>query len=416
MSNENLPMAAAAPTTDYDDYQDDVISELGNQDSIPTNTDEDEDNDELTIRMKEHNNELVNSLRKLDHKQYFEEARIRCFPEVKLDFMQYFLLLTTMIRKFIVSGDKLREYKVINTNRSNDILTCLEQYGFVENEDYHVRNVPHMVNNREYIKKEYMLTKKAFKFSLMRARNSYEYAHYYYLLELVNGLYYEYLDKYNAKLLTVKDDTINQLRADLQETLANTRRIITQNEESKQQANDLSQQVAGISVQNTMLTYKVDSLVEHLYERNPKLPKENDQPTFLLVKILDSEDTYKVYRTAKSQVERLLSGNGERYKVLINQFDPNPGNHYKKFHAFVKKELYEFITAIKRSQYMSKAQKEMQLNMYTNQPPIYINGTDIIINPKLMTEERLLSRFELINTLRMRINGNVMKKSNAEQA
>jgi hypothetical protein len=280
-----------------------------------------------------------------------------------------------------------------------------------------------MVNNRKYIKKEYLLTKKAFKFSLMRAKNSYEYANYYYLLEQVTGLYYEYLDKYNAKLLIVKDakideqtDKINQLQADMQRMLERTNHIVNQNEDIKTQNTDLSQQVAGISVQNKMLEYKVDSLVEHLYERNPKLPKENDQPTFLLVKILDSEDTYKVYRTAKSQVERLLSGNGERYKVLINQFDPNPGNHYKRFHAFVKKELYEFIIAIKRSQYMSKAQKEMQLNMYTNQPPIYINGTDIIINPKLMTEERLLSRFELINTLRTRINGKAMKKSNAEQA
>ena len=434
MNNTNLPIAAAAPTTDHDDYDDvidDIEVELGNQEEKQEanqeekqeDDEDDEDNDELTIRMKEHNDRLVNDLRKLDHKQYFEEARIRCFPEVKLNFMHYFLLLTTMIRKFIVSGDKLREYGVINTNRSNDILTCLEQYGFVEDEDYHVRNVPHMVNNRKYIKKEYLLTKKAFKFSLMRAKNSYEYANYYYLLEQVTGLYYEYLDKYNAKLLIVKDakideqtDKINQLQADMQRMLERTNHIVNQNEDIKTQNTDLSQQVAGISVQNKMLEYKVDSLVEHLYERNPKLPKENDQPTFLLVKILDSEDTYKVYRTAKSQVERLLSGNGERYKVLINQFDPNPGNHYKRFHAFVKKELYEFITAIKRSQYMSKAQKEMQLNMYTNQPPIYINGTDIIINPKLMTEERLLSRFELINTLRTRINGNIMKKSNAEQA
>ncbi len=434
MNNTNLPIAAAAPTTDHDDYDDvidDIEVELGNQEEKQEanqeekqeDDEDDEDNDELTIRMKEHNDRLVNDLRKLDHKQYFEEARIRCFPEVKLNFMHYFLLLTTMIRKFIVSGDKLREYGVINTNRSNDILTCLEQYGFVEDEDYHVRNVPHMVNNRKYIKKEYLLTKKAFKFSLMRAKNSYEYANYYYLLEQVTGLYYEYLDKYNAKLLIVKDakideqtDKINQLQADMQRMLERTNHIVNQNEDIKTQNTDLSQQVAGISVQNKMLEYKVDSLVEHLYERNPKLPKENDQPTFLLVKILDSEDTYKVYRTAKSQVERLLSGNGERYKVLINQFDPNPGNHYKRFHAFVKKELYEFITAIKRSQYMSKAQKEMQLNMYTNQPPIYINGTDIIINPKLMTEERLLSRFELINTLRTRINGKAMKKSNAEQA
>ena len=141
----------------------------------------------------------------------------------------------------------------------------------------------------------------------MRAKNSYEYANYYYLLEQVTGLYYEYLDKYNAKLLIVKDakideqtDKINQLQADMQRMLERTNHIVNQNEDIKTQNTDLSQQVAGISVQNKMLEYKVDSLVEHLYERNPKLPKENDQPTFLLVKILDSEDTYKVYRTAKS--------------------------------------------------------------------------------------------------------------------
>ena len=74
---------------------------------------------------------------------------------------------------------------------------------------------------------------------------------------------------------------------------ANTRRIITQNEESKQQNNDLSQQIAGISVQNIMLGHKVDSLVDHLVERNPKLPNENDQPTFLLVKILDRKKCFQ---------------------------------------------------------------------------------------------------------------------------
>lgn len=414
MSNENLPMAAATTTTDYDDYEDDIISELGNQDNIPTNTYEDV-SDELTIRMKEHNDGLVNGLRKLDHKQYFEEARIRCFPEVKLDFMQYFLLLTTMIRKFIVPGDKLREYGVVTTNQSIHIKRCLEQYGLMEGEDYVYTNVG--VNPQGgRPKKEYMLTKKAFKLSLMRAKNSYEYANYYYLLELVNGLYYEYLDKYNAKLLTVKDDTIGQLRADLQETLANTRRIITQNEESKQQNNDLSQQIAGISVQNIMLGHKVDSLVDHLVERNPKLPNENDQPTFLLVKILDRENAFKVYRTTKSQVERLISSNEERYEVLINSFDPNPGNQYKRFTAFVKKEIYDYITATKRSQYMNQRQKEVVLNMYNNNPPIYINGTDIIINPLFMTQERLLARFELLNKVKFKMNGVTMRRSDAEQA
>ena len=85
MSANNL-MAAAAPNT-YEDV-----------------------NDELTIQVKEYNDELVNNLRNLDHRQFFQEVRLRCFPNVKLGFMEYFITLTMMIRKFIVPGDKLREY------------------------------------------------------------------------------------------------------------------------------------------------------------------------------------------------------------------------------------------------------------------------------------------------------------------
>jgi hypothetical protein len=115
MNNTNLPIAAAAPTTDHDDYDDvidDIEVELGNQEEKQEanqeekqeDDEDDEDNDELTIRMKEHNDRLVNDLRKLDHKQYFEEARIRCFPEVKLNFMHYFLLFFTFDRRICGVG------------------------------------------------------------------------------------------------------------------------------------------------------------------------------------------------------------------------------------------------------------------------------------------------------------------------
>ena len=53
----------------------------------------------------------------------------------------HFLLLTTMIRKFIVPGDKLREYGVVTTNQSIHIKRCLEQYGLMEGEDYVYTNV-----------------------------------------------------------------------------------------------------------------------------------------------------------------------------------------------------------------------------------------------------------------------------------
>ena len=65
---------------------------------------------------------------------------------------------------------------------------------------------------------------------------------------------------------------------------------------------------------------------------------------------------------------------------------------------------------------MNQRQKEVVLNMYNNNPPIYINGTDIIINPLFMTQERLLARFELLNKVKFKMNGVTMRRSDAEQA
>ena len=89
-------------------------------------------------------------------------------------------------------------------------------------------------------------------------------------------------------MLIVKDakideqtDEINQLQADMQKNARATNPIVNQNEDIKTQNTDLSQQVAGISVQNKMLEYKVDSLVEHLYERNLNFLKRTiNQPFY----------------------------------------------------------------------------------------------------------------------------------------
>ena len=383
MNSTNLPMAAAAPTTDYDDY-DDVIDDIEVELADIQEEKQDTSTEQFSqlgfsTAMKQHNSELLqNHHSKMEFSEYFTIIRTKFLPAIDDKVVNYFMEIAMAEGDFIIPHQKLYEFGVITyTDDTYTMKRCLKN--LTEGFDYIVLphnvveqnrgvsnnvvgNLPQeqiLVGQTEIVyrnvavnpsskggrpSKQYMLTQDAFKYCLGRAKNSHIYMKYFVLLDRTVTFHKDYCTKYHEKLNSIKDDKIDQLQADMQRVLERTNHIVTQNntmtqqnEGLKQQANDLSQQVAGISVQNTMLTYKVDSLVEHLYERNPKLPKENDQPTFLLVKILDSEDTYKVYRTAKSQVERLLSGNGERYKVLINQFDPNPGNHYKRFHAFVKK-------------------------------------------------------------------------------
>ena len=199
-----------------------------------------------------------------------------------------------------------------------DITGCLDEYGRVEGEDFTVpdvrhmlnnreyikkedstlRNVAHMVNNREYTKKEYILSKKVFKLSLMRAKNSYEYANYYYLLEQVTGLYYEYLDKYNAKLLTIKDDKIDRQITEIQELKGTvniqTAKIDEQTakiDELLARTNHIAVQNDNLDIDNRHLNSKIDELkgdVEEVKEafrgtledRNPK-PEENPYNTTL---------------------------------------------------------------------------------------------------------------------------------------
>ena len=98
-----------------------------------------------------------------------------------------------------------------------------------------------------------MLTKKALKLGLMRAKNSIEYANYYYLLEQVTGLYYEYLDKYNAKLLTIKDDKIDRLQATVDDQTARINQLLSRTDHIIEQNDDLL-------IDNQYLNDKVDEL------------------------------------------------------------------------------------------------------------------------------------------------------------
>ncbi len=87
--------------------------------------------------------------------------------------MDYFLEIYDKIGQFVVPGEKLKEYGVLNNIcTSSKIKRLLDESNFIENEDYNVSNVGQVRKNRGEINKTiYMLTPNTFRLALMRSKN-----------------------------------------------------------------------------------------------------------------------------------------------------------------------------------------------------------------------------------------------------
>ena len=62
---------------------------------------------------------LTNNFIKLNINEYFKEYCNKYYKDTDISFMDYFLSLVYKKNEFCVEHNKLKEYKVINTNKSS---------------------------------------------------------------------------------------------------------------------------------------------------------------------------------------------------------------------------------------------------------------------------------------------------------
>jgi hypothetical protein len=124
--------------------------------------------------------------------------------------LEYFLELTAQEGEFVLHHEKLIEYGVMTSIKSNHVKVKLDALELVENEDYSLLpDIWRQWEGSRGIKhtKVYMLTPEAFKNCLLRARKYSNqkvdpkvYSRYYLLLEKTYKLYTDY----EKKLLSVQ--------------------------------------------------------------------------------------------------------------------------------------------------------------------------------------------------------------------
>jgi effector-binding domain-containing protein len=391
----------------------------------------------FAIKMNIFNNKLLEQPEKVPFMKYFIKARRECFSQIMFNFMGYFLALTTKEELFCVPHDKLREYGVIKTNRSNDILTCLKQYGLEENEDFTVRNVPQRGKSGATYKKMYTLSQDAFKLCLMRAKNSRQFANYYLMLEKVIGFHQKYLDSYTKQVIAFKDGKIDEqiikidqqtieiqeLRADMRRMLERTDHVVNQNNTLVNQNNTLIQKVDDITEHNEVLedeiadvktelvdvkdelvdvkdelkgtSARLDAVESHLDQRN--IPPENPilSHEFVLIKMpgTDTHDEYTVIRGQKKTVHQKIKSipKGTTITILHKELEPNPIDAFNRLKDEIKNFNYQVIKNIMKMK--ASKQRTQQKREYRSMPTVAVKNTTIRLrkNNNHFNEEALVT-------------------------
>lgn len=152
---------------------------------------------------------LGQAMVKVTMHQFFNQIHFLFYPKHDISFMEYFLELTKHEDEFVVHHDKLIEYGIMTSFESSDVEKKLAQLGLIESQDY---QCGHTIN------KVYLLTPDAFKKSLMRAQrlpnhsvDPIIYCNHYLILEKIVKLYSDYKHAYSTKLISVKNDAIDEL-------------------------------------------------------------------------------------------------------------------------------------------------------------------------------------------------------------
>jgi hypothetical protein len=341
--------------------------------------------------------ELANSLVKCTLEDYFKAFHDNFYKDENIEFMGYFLSLIPKRKEFCVEHVKLQEYKVVNNLiTSANILRALKQYDLEEGIDFNLFNVEQVRENRGTVNtKQYMLTPNAFKLCLIRAKNSKAYAKYYMRYEEMYYYYKYYQTEYQNKVLSMKDDKIDNLEKKMDEVLKENKeqsckmddqakrieellnygkKTTEKLDEVKEELNDMSEEFENLNEQFDDLHEKVDDMKDAFEETaNRSVPdpeKETDKSEYILLQSRDNFNEFIFIRGIKKDSpigqsralrcsyndKKMINRYNEDYEIVAREFNSNPIQLLKLFKKIVKDELKETRDAIKNNKTL-KGQK-----------------------------------------------------------
>ena len=298
----------------------------------------------------EFNTYLSDKLRNVKLNEYFSLIQSQFYPELDISFMDYFLELIPKKDEICIEHQKLIEYGIINTKRSNDIKDCLEKCNVIENIDFEcltaegsaVKRVGRGGANGN--KKEYKLTPKLFKQCLMRSIKENKYSNYYLLLEECFYYYQEYQIMYQKVLLSGKDKKLDEMKAQIDELLNYAKETKEQNEDIKNQNDDLKDTVEDIKNQNDDLKDTMEDIKDAFKETAdrsvPNPNNDHERHEFILLQHKELENKFTFVRGIQKLNETKISNKYKEYNIIKREYNANPIQLFKQFKESMK-EYYQ---------------------------------------------------------------------------
>jgi DNA repair exonuclease SbcCD ATPase subunit len=245
-------------------------------------------------------------------------------------------------------------------NGTTHVRDLLNQYDFLENEDYLLSKVREQVASGTKYKNEYYLHPRAFKICLMRSIKTKKYARYYLLLEECIKYFNEYQIELNKKYLIIfeekinekdniineknniikeKDNNISSLELKLNQIISTNNQIISSNNKLEEQLNKANNNLDKANDNLEDIKYDLDEVKDELKDTNIKLdisledrvPKTKSLSTrefFILLKTNKFEYKYKYYvlRGQKRYIDRKLENMNDFIELKRYMYTPNAIN------------------------------------------------------------------------------------------
>ena len=301
----------------------------------------------MFLTIKAYNEYLSNNLKNLNINQYFKELHKQFYSELDISFMDYFLELCDEenLDKFCVEHEKLKEFGIITTGKTDKIIRCLEQCNFIKNQDYVCLTIDDIksytnssssdfwgpnigapeimicktviesieIKDKMSHKLFYILKPKAFKECLMNCKNTNKYRQYYLLLEQTQVYYYSYQIMYHKVLLSGKDEKIDTLQGDVN-------KLLIDNKDLKGCVNDLMNSCKNLAVDNKDLKHSCNKLMVYAEDSNNRI--RNMEITI--------NELVNIVKTMLSSTFNLMYSINENMKqtkvlivyILLNEEDP----------------------------------------------------------------------------------------------
>ena len=254
-----------------------------------------------------YNKKLVNEIEVVTIIEYVKNLNDK-FYHIDISFIDDFIELVDK-EGFIINHDMLQKYQVLKIKDTHDIKRLLEQYEFIEDQDYRKFTPGDLRGGYEY-----MLKGEIFKMILMRSRNTRKYADYYIFLE-------KCIKHYNDYQLIKLQNKIDKLESTLKD------RVIPPT--CKHKIENLV--IVYLEEEEEFQYYVIRGQIKHIKKQLRRLNKKEED----IIAAIDTPNSVDLWINIKEELDEYLKLD----KMIANNKIINTG--YFSLKKYFRKRIHE---------------------------------------------------------------------------